>query len=1652
MSTPGHSDFVDIDVDGARYRLVVPDHTVDYIQHYVYEERTPYEAKMLQDMKGRVPRGGLVLDVGANVGNHTMYLAAVARLRVIAFEPNLHLAECIRVSARCNGVDDLVIVHADAVGSAPGRALFAEQNPENLGAQAIRLVNASAEATLNVVALDDLELDHVAAIKIDVEGMESEVIKGASRIIERDRPLLYVECQDAASFEAALELLSPMGYCYWETFNATPTHLFVDSRSVSASEQLGRLMANVGRVVYEDSSATHRLRGQLDEANRKYRDVTAALMTAKTRQDDRSLEIAQLSGLTGELQSELEEMRAEVSSASASARESATSLAITRKQLAESRYRESSLRQGLELARERTRVAESAAAHAEKRARRLARQYATSKRERGKLSQALERLASSAKEVQSANAELLAARTLLEARLAAAHDTVRDWQRERAELVARMEAAVSRNRALDEAASALTEKARIKTGEVEELARGARTLRARVESIEREAQRKDRAIQRLRARAIEAEGRAAEATSQLADLRGSVTFRAGKALLGATKSPRRLVRLPATLAHLARESKVRRTERSRGDESEVESGRAVESIRERPGPTSAYRRTRVAAIVDEFSRSALAPEFDMYELERTAIVEQLERIDPDLLFVESAWRGIGDTWHNAVSRLPAELREALAWCRAKGVPTAFWNKEDPVHFGTFLTAAAEFDHVFTTDFDCIPRYKSALGHDRVWFLPFSCQPKRNHPIAEGARKDSFIFAGAYYRRYPERTRDLDSFLEHLPNFAPVEIYDRNLGGTDEDYQFPDAYRDYIVGTLSPGEVANAYREYAMAINLNSVKQSQSMFARRVFELLASNTLCVSNYSRGLRNVFGDLVVASDDGSEVVRRLQKIGATPDGIDKLRLAGLRHVMWHHTSADRVGYLLSKTMGIVPAPKVPPIHAIALCADLPQLERTSASLMRQTVAPAAVTIVSDDEEVTHQGQIAGYEVKSTASALATPLKGQVSSGSLVAVLHHADFYGRDYFKDLSLGTRYAGGSAFTKDRHFRTTGAGLDVTGGHEYAPVGRVAFRCSLISASAVGEISVLEALRDDAETQCDGAVSLDRFNYCYGGSAAPDSLLAQVVSADVYAGIAFDDLMRQAESLSPSSSLEDSDEDVLEARELAGIMGEASRPDVQLELTSEGLRINSSLPEGKHDYVYARDTIPVERLWKPGAKGVLHVEATVGLNVQMAVVFLDSSGERIASPVKHANRNETVVVPQDSAHVRIGIRALGPGEAVIARLHTAPQHTEPTRILAQARTLIVTNNYPSYDDLYRNAFVHARVRAYQEKGHRADVFRHRANASLSFSEFEGVDVMSGGASALASLIQSKSYEAVLVHFLDESIWGVLALHVESLGIAVWVHGADIQQWWRRGYLYSDDGDRERAVVASEMRSKFWRAVMGTRAKRLRFVFVSEQFAHESVDDLGLKFDPEKHLVIHNPIDTELFSYVEKAAEQRFNVLSIRPYASRTYANDLSVAAVLELAHDPDFSNMRFHFVGDGALFEETLMPIRKFENVTVERGFLKRDQIAQLHREYGVFLVPSRMDTQGVSRDEAMSSGLVPVTNRVGAISEFVSDSCGMLADPEDAAGLAAGIRRLVHDPAAFRRMSRAAAERVRAQAGAERVIQQELSLIADIAGSDDDGT
>lgn len=179
-----------------------------------------YEKGMLEDIRDRIGNG-LVIDVGAYCGTHTLWFNKICRREVVAFEPVKESFDALVANLKRNGVGSEVTALNVGIGKQNGRATFQRLNPENTGTDKLSI---SDTGDIEVVPLDHFNFADVALIKIDVEGMELDVLQGALHTIMRWRPLIYVEAPD--TINKVREILGRLGYDEFGEFNATPTFGF----------------------------------------------------------------------------------------------------------------------------------------------------------------------------------------------------------------------------------------------------------------------------------------------------------------------------------------------------------------------------------------------------------------------------------------------------------------------------------------------------------------------------------------------------------------------------------------------------------------------------------------------------------------------------------------------------------------------------------------------------------------------------------------------------------------------------------------------------------------------------------------------------------------------------------------------------------------------------------------------------------------------------------------------------------------------------------------------------------------------------------------------------------------------------------------------------------------------------------------------------------------------------------------------------------------------------------------------------------------------------------------------------------------------------------------------------------------------------------
>ncbi|MBN1609284.1 MAG: glycosyltransferase [Polyangiaceae bacterium] len=455
-----------------------------------------------------------------------------------------------------------------------------------------------------------------------------------------------------------------------------------------------------------------------------------------------------------------------------------------------------------------------------------------------------------------------------------------------------------------------------------------------------------------------------------------------------------------------------------------------------PGPDPRPR-LRAASLLDEFSEACWAYEMDLVPLDRKQWREQLEREGVSLFFAESAWHGNSGTWNDCMSKFDShhgdDLRAVLEFCRARSIPTVFWNQEDPVHFEVFLPVARQFDYVFTTDADCLPRYRELLGHPRVDVLPFAAQWRMHNPVEHGDRNGRVAFTGSWSaREYPARARWLQMAMAPLASRGVLDIYDRHAEADDLELRFPAHLQDCVRGCPPyPELVSRVYKRYAALLNVNSVEDSSTMVARRVFEIVACGTPVISSPSPALDRHFSDIVLSVSSPEQLDQALSLLN--PKDLDTLarRVRGVRAVHSAHTYSHRARHLQQR-LDLADGDDLQPEVTLVCVSKRPRfLEHVAAQLQAQSYTNVHVTFVCHGP---------GFDEAEVRRALAFTDRLQVlqidadqrlADGLNLAVRHAKtrylakidddDYYGENYLLDSMLAVRYSEAALVGKASYF-------------------------------------------------------------------------------------------------------------------------------------------------------------------------------------------------------------------------------------------------------------------------------------------------------------------------------------------------------------------------------------------------------------------------------------------------------------------------------------------------------------------------------------------------------------------------------------------------------------------------------------------------------
>ncbi len=184
----------------------------------VYGEYAELEHEFLRSL---LHPGDRVVEIGANIGSHTVGLAKTVGPSggMVAIEPQPSIFRVLCANLALNGltnVTPLALGCGRQKGTLQAPAVdYHVRQPHNSGG--VSLEPSGQGIAVDVVPLDELLRPDFGArlLKIDVEGMERDVLEGARRLIETGRPLLYVENDRADKSKELIDWIMAAGYRLW---------------------------------------------------------------------------------------------------------------------------------------------------------------------------------------------------------------------------------------------------------------------------------------------------------------------------------------------------------------------------------------------------------------------------------------------------------------------------------------------------------------------------------------------------------------------------------------------------------------------------------------------------------------------------------------------------------------------------------------------------------------------------------------------------------------------------------------------------------------------------------------------------------------------------------------------------------------------------------------------------------------------------------------------------------------------------------------------------------------------------------------------------------------------------------------------------------------------------------------------------------------------------------------------------------------------------------------------------------------------------------------------------------------------------------------------------------------------------------------------
>lgn len=194
----------------------------DYLYNYLNNSKIFYEITLLEKLRDIVNLG-IFIDLGANIGNHSVYFATQCKCEhIICVEPEKHMADVLEQNLKANNVKNYQVIKK-AITNFKG---FVKLCPVQDSTCKIIAKGGDIECS----TIDDLfgDLTGIKLLKMDIEWQEVNAIRHAEKFLKNNKPVIAVELVDEDMFKEFDSIMKQYGYkTDGVNYATTPTYIYI---------------------------------------------------------------------------------------------------------------------------------------------------------------------------------------------------------------------------------------------------------------------------------------------------------------------------------------------------------------------------------------------------------------------------------------------------------------------------------------------------------------------------------------------------------------------------------------------------------------------------------------------------------------------------------------------------------------------------------------------------------------------------------------------------------------------------------------------------------------------------------------------------------------------------------------------------------------------------------------------------------------------------------------------------------------------------------------------------------------------------------------------------------------------------------------------------------------------------------------------------------------------------------------------------------------------------------------------------------------------------------------------------------------------------------------------------------------------------------